>query len=70
MNSTHVSILAIAAITIASMAFGVDFAEYATTITLLGAYAGIREYKRVKDNNKESIEWSGNKTESLETIVN
>lgn len=68
-NSTHAAILAIAVIASVAMVTEQDLAQIVPIIAPLGAYAGIREYKRVQNKDGEITKWSGNKEESLETVV-
>lgn len=47
-NSTHTAIAAGSTIAITAMITSTPLAEVAPIIAAIGAYAGIREYKRIK----------------------
>ncbi len=57
-NSTHTAIIAAAVIVVAAMHYGVDLITVAPLLAAIGGYAGIREYKRMKENGpqKETIQ--------------
>lgn len=68
-NSTHAAIIAIAVIASIAMVTDTDLEKIVPILAPLGAYAGIREYKRVTTDKGIEEAWFGSKTESIETIV-
>ena len=46
-NSTHTALVTIAAISVAAMHYGVDLVTLAPVLAAIGAYAALRERKRV-----------------------
>ena len=47
-NSTHTAISAITAIAISGMHYGIEMTSLAPVLAAIGAYAAIREAKRIK----------------------
>ena len=47
-NSTHTAISAITAIAISGMHYGIDLTQLAPILAAIGAYATLREVKRIK----------------------
>jgi hypothetical protein len=70
LNSTHVAILAIAAISCVAMVTETDLEKVVPIITPLGLYAGVREYKRVKTNDTDETTWSSELTTLDEVEIN
>ena len=48
-NSTHTAIASITAIAISGMHYGIDLGTLAPVLSAIGAYAALRERKRISD---------------------
>ena len=69
-NSTHAAIIAIAVISCVAMIMETDLAQVVPILAPLGAYAGIREYRRVTTNEGIDENWSSEHTDLDEAEIN